>query len=169
MSIKYGIVLIEGDYTSNIDDIFKVFNYLPVKGDYLKANLDSVAISFVKGWTIILDRNMLICINDENDNLYKKISSDYRVKIFTMYTYDVVGLYQFSIYNKGQTIRDYYICDGIIEKNIGNPLPIELQMENKHVICEDDIFAIMKTITGIGITDISNSSGFSIKRYNDMQ
>lgn len=163
MSTTYNYIFIEGDHISNIDAFFEIFGYYSYEqsnGTLISAGHERKDIGsdenfqmcVNQGWTIIddapLDIVALWGLKDRQNRL-KQASAIFKTRIITVYTFDIRSLCEFFIFNNGKLDRGYIVDDWNIIQDVGNYLPVELQLEEKRIIRDWDVFTVLEAVTGL--------------------
>lgn len=191
MSTNQGYILLKGNLLSDIDTILESFYYYPIatektstfheakvksiKKDGYAIGTDGFAIGLDKGWTIIFDLYSKTLQKDVSYVQWMEWSSVLATEIFAWETYSGITKDIFFYFSDGRIIRGFYNLDGELKVNIGEPFPIEKQLEKTQrdildiydedfcVIHEFEVDEIMKSITGIDEKEMNNATDCMVK------
>lgn len=137
MALNIGLIAIEGDHANALDDLFKNTSYRitgaePVNTkvaaerlNELQADPDIVvkAACFADGWTMVVDPEIALAIDDEVLAAYARKS---RRQVCSCACAGAAGAYSFALYSpKGDILRAIDVVNRVVQRNDGAPVKCE--------------------------------------------
>jgi hypothetical protein len=113
------------------------------------------------GWTVIYDPERAMFSNTRSCQEYSRKHS---AGVIGMICERSSKTYGFTIYEKGEKVREYLNVDGAIKTNLGKRLLSELGLNlSDKSIGDDDIFEIFLGVTGVDLYSLLETGEFTIK------
>lgn len=179
MGLHTSILMIEGNYLSRLDKIFKDFEYLDTGNDREVTNWDDMiqilsnwelsqsrvlkATCLQQGWSVIFDPEMVMFADEERCS---KVSSGYKTRLFGMICESTSGTYGFNLYDN-QKVRGFLSVDGEVFEDYGMPLQEEAELDKLQVFASD-ILKIMKGI-GVDYNRLEMANRFIVKELDEVK
>lgn len=158
MSLHASVLLLQGDVTLRMVEVFEAFSYKPVQSRRIQGWLNVLnelqyprtdsprehvhkAVTVYKGWTVVLDPELILAAEEK---ICSSLAELLKVSIFGMLCEGISGSYGFWLYQP-QLRRGYLRVDGTVEQDIGSPIPEEGGVDLAHLF-EDDVLLIMRRL-----------------------
>jgi len=179
MSLHESIFMIEGNHSGRLVELFRIFQYMDTGKDKEVSGADSLSkivegwdvgnnrvlkpTSFYKGWTVVIDPEMVMAVDDEANAL---VSEKFQTKTFGMICEGTSNTYAFSLFDKGRKIRGFNSIDGEIQQS-GTPLESESGIDLSKGFLEDEVITIMREETGIDFSELWETGLFLVKELDE--
>lgn len=177
MSLHASIVMIEGDFLSQLSEIFERFEYSDTGNDREITSWDDTlqilsnwqvsrsrvlkAVCLQQGWSVILDPEMVMFADEASCS---KVSSEFQTRIFGLICESTSGTYGFNFYNN-QKVRDFLSVNGEVVEDFGIPMQEEAEFDKSQVF-EADILKIMEEI-GVDYNSLETVENFIVKELDE--
>jgi hypothetical protein len=177
MDLDVSIVAFKQEHLKHLNETLSMFGYRDL-GERAKAHGDVElskhmekwdlgnnrvlkAITPSAGWTVIYDPEKAL-ISDSKS--CQELSRKHSAGVMGMICDTSSKTYGFTLYEKGEKVREYLYADGAIKTNFGKRLLSELglNLSDKSIV-DDDIFEIFLGVTGVDLYTLLETGEFSIK------
>lgn len=174
MSLHASIIMINCDVTEKIKSIFETFDYICPESPKLSSqwnevcdsftypqpgkdrNIVSKAVSFINGWSVILDPELVLAIEYDKWNQF---AQQFHAPIFTMICEGASGTYSF-FYTDGTNARTFFSIAGDTQEDSGKKILQEAGIDLNSIF-EDDILLVMEKL-GVKFRDIEEATEYQI-------
>ena len=169
MSLHAGVVAIEGDHINRAAEILAALNAEVDPNPIITAsrgrlNRDiAMAVYQAGNWTAILDAEIVLSVETD---AAKALSTRLATRVLILVCEGVSGTYQLTLFDRGQTVRDFLLVDGQIQTNEG-ALPAENGRLNANTF-EDDIIDVAESI-GFDYWTHEHAQHFVVFKYPETE
>jgi hypothetical protein len=177
MSIDVSVMAFKEEHLKHLDETLGMFGYrvlgerAKVQGDVelskhmqkwdLGNNRVLKAVVPSAGWTVIWDPERAMISDTKSCQEYSRKHS---AGVIGMICDASSKTYGFTLYEKGEKVREYLHVDGAIKTNFGKKLLSELglNLSDKSIV-DDDIFDIFLGVTGVDLYTLLETGDFAVK------
>ena len=177
MDLDVNVVAFKAEHLKHLNETLGMFGYRDL-GERAKAHGDAElskhmqkwdmgnnrilkAVVSSAGWTIVFDPERAM-ISDAKS--CQEFSRKHSSGVIGMICDASSKTYGFTLYEKGEKVREYLFVDGAVKTNFGKRLLSELglNLSDKSIV-DDDIFDIFLGVTGVDLYSLLETGEFTIK------
>ncbi len=177
MNLDVSVTAFKGEHLKHLNDTLGMFGYRVV-GERAKVHGDSELSKQIRNWDLGNNRVLKAVVPHAGWSIVfdpeRSMPSDAKScqEFSRKHSTGVIGIvceastktYGFSIYEKGEKVREYLNVGGAVKANFGKRLLSELGLNlSDKSIADDDIFEIFLGVTGIDLYSLLETGEFAIK------
>lgn len=177
MNLDISVMAFKEQHLKHLNETLGMFGYR-VLGERAKVHCDSELSKHMQNWDLGNNRVLkavVLCagwavIYDPERAMFsdtgscQEFSRKHSTGVIGMICQASSKTYGFTLYEKGEKVREYLCVDGAIKTNFGKKLLSELglNLSNKSIV-DDDIFEIFLGVTGVDLYSLLETGEFTIK------
>lgn len=177
MNLDVSVVAFKAEHQRHLNETLGMFGYCDL-GEKAKAHGDVElskhmqnwdlgnnrvlkAVVPCAGWTVVFDPERAMFSDAKS---CQEFSRKHSTGVIGMICDASSKTYGFTIYEKGEKIREYLYVDGAVKANFGKKLLSEMGLNlSGRSIADDDIFEIFLGVTGVDLYSLLETGEFTIK------
>ena len=177
MKLDVSVMAFKDEHLRHLNDTLGMFGYR-VLGETAKVHCDSElskhmqnwdlgnrrvlkAVAPCVGWTVIYDPERAMYSDSRS---CQKFSREHSAGVIGMICEASSKTYGFTLYEKGEKVREYLNVGGAVKVNFGKRFLSELGLNlSDKSIADDDIFEVFLGVTGVDLYSLLETGKFAIK------